>query len=138
MLNKGCFIAGPETQISSPNYVPQFGPQPLAQAKIVTTTCENKNYMQLMRRRSIHQRGPICFSFWVGRGGGKISHFSLFSKFVPKKFPKSSHQVPNVFSKFSICSPAHSQQHPTLISYALTYVVLFSPLLVWRVQLAQV
>ncbi len=81
-------------------------------------------------------QGALIFSFWVGGGAGKISHFSLCSQCVPKKFSKSSHQLPNVFCKFPICSPNTFPIAPHFDLICFDICCPLSPLLVWPVQLA--
>jgi hypothetical protein len=62
---------------------------------------------------------PLLFPLLSFGGGGAADFFSLSpsSHYVPFEFPMGSHRIPNVFPKFSICSPTCSPWHLTFIPY---------------------
>ncbi len=80
---------------------------------------------------SMHSRclDFFSFKFWVGVRGGFFFIFPLFpicSLYVPFKSPMASHQVPNMFFKFPMCSPRVFPLAPPLIPYVLPKVFPFS------------
>jgi hypothetical protein len=63
---------------------------------------------------------PLLFTLLSFGGWGKKDFFFIFSPgshYGPFKFPMGSHQIPNVFPEFSICSPTCSPWHLTFIQY---------------------
>jgi hypothetical protein len=90
---------------------------------MVTNSFGNRNFMQPMGSLIMRSK---CLDFCFERGGGE-SLFHLFPN-VPFKFSKGSHQVPNMFPTFLMCSsrvfpiaphfnPICFAQSPPLLTY---------------------
>ncbi len=88
----------------------------LAQAKMVTNSFGNRNFMQPMGRLSMHSNALIFFILSFGWEGGGFFQFS----FVPKMFPSSSQWV---LLGFQYVPQGCSQQHLARIPYALPKVL---------------
>ncbi len=91
---------------------------------MVTNSFGSRNFMPPMGRFSKHLK---CLDFFSFRFWGGVEE-DVFFCFVLFKFPMDSHQVPTMFTRFSMCSsrvfpgaihfnPICFAQSPSLLSY---------------------